>query len=341
MRELRRRARFDACRDVSRVTRRIDCGCVESTTPPKVADRVPGGAGPDPHRRKRTRSPNRRPACSCSTGRRMRRSTPASPRSRRSARANNFEVDKTTDAADFTADNLAQLPRGRLPQQRGRPAQRRAGGRAAGLRPGRRRLRRHRRAPPRPSPAARSSTGLIGARPDAAQPDRRQRPGRRRRRPGAPGDARACRWSGRARDVWYRWNPRPTGTVHTVARYHAPDAPAGDGTATGGTDWPISWCRDYQGGRSFYTGMGRTAASYGEAELPQAPARRDPVDRRPRPRRLQGDDHCQLQDRAHRQRRQRRPRQQRRVARRRRWPTTAGRSTSAAATAAPTPSAAR
>jgi type 1 glutamine amidotransferase len=68
-------------------------------------------------------------------------------------------------------------------------------------------------------------------------------------------------------DVWYRWNPRPTGTVHTVARYRAPGAAAGDGTSTGGTDWPISWCRDYAGGRSFYTGMGRTADSYGEANI--------------------------------------------------------------------------
>ena len=65
-------------------------------------------------------------------------------------------------------------------------------------------------------------------------------------------------------DVWYQWQTRPTGTVHTVARYHAPNAPAGDGTNIGGTDQPISWCRDYQGGRSFYTGMGRTAASYDE-----------------------------------------------------------------------------
>ena len=68
-------------------------------------------------------------------------------------------------------------------------------------------------------------------------------------------------------DIYYRWTPRPTGTVHTVARYRAPGAAAGDGTTTGGTDWPISWCRDYQGGRSFYTGMGRTAAGYGQADL--------------------------------------------------------------------------
>ena len=65
-------------------------------------------------------------------------------------------------------------------------------------------------------------------------------------------------------DVWYRWLVRPTGTVHTVARYRALDAAAGDGTAIGGTDHPISWCRDIRGGRSFYTGMGRTADGYGE-----------------------------------------------------------------------------
>ena len=68
-------------------------------------------------------------------------------------------------------------------------------------------------------------------------------------------------------DVWYRWQTRPTGKVHTVARFHALSAPPGDGTSVGGTDHPISWCRDVRGGRSFYTGMGRTAASYSEAQL--------------------------------------------------------------------------
>jgi glucose/arabinose dehydrogenase/type 1 glutamine amidotransferase len=68
-------------------------------------------------------------------------------------------------------------------------------------------------------------------------------------------------------DVWYRWQTRPTGTVHTVARWRALADPAGDGTSVGGTDHPISWCRDVRGGRSFYTGMGRTADSYGEAAL--------------------------------------------------------------------------
>ncbi|MBE2315412.1 ThuA domain-containing protein [Solirubrobacter sp. CPCC 204708] len=63
-------------------------------------------------------------------------------------------------------------------------------------------------------------------------------------------------------DVWYQWRSRPTGKTHVVARYHAPTESAGDGTAVGGTDHPISWCHDFQGGRSFYMGMGRTTAAW-------------------------------------------------------------------------------
>ncbi len=39
---------------------------------------------------------------------------------------------------------------------------------------------------------------------------------------------------------------------------------------TGGTmghDHPVSWCKDWQGGRSFYTALGNTAASFDEADL--------------------------------------------------------------------------
>ncbi|HEY6594611.1 MAG TPA: ThuA domain-containing protein, partial [Asanoa sp.] len=68
-------------------------------------------------------------------------------------------------------------------------------------------------------------------------------------------------------DEWYRWQTRPTGTVHTVARWRRLEDAPGDGTNVGGTDTPISWCRDVRGGRSFYTGMGRTADSYSEARL--------------------------------------------------------------------------
>lgn len=68
-------------------------------------------------------------------------------------------------------------------------------------------------------------------------------------------------------DLWYTWTTRPTGSVHTVARYRAVGAAAGDGTNVGGTDNPIAWCRDYSNGRSFYLGMGRTEASWGEENL--------------------------------------------------------------------------
>ena len=31
-----------------------------------------------------------------------------------------------------------------------------------------------------------------------------------------------------------------------------------------GFDHPVSWCKDWKGGRSFYTAMGNTAASFNE-----------------------------------------------------------------------------
>jgi glucose/arabinose dehydrogenase/type 1 glutamine amidotransferase len=107
---------------------------------------------------------------------------------------------------------------------------------------------------------------LIGARPDPASPTGAST------RTLVTGDrvhpaTRALPLELNRTDVWYRWQPRPTGTVHTVARWRALEDPAGDGTATGGTDHPISWCRDVRGGRSFFTGMGRTADGYAEARF--------------------------------------------------------------------------
>lgn len=63
-------------------------------------------------------------------------------------------------------------------------------------------------------------------------------------------------------DRWYNWEPSPVGTVHTLAqveeRFYDP------GPQANGAFHPVSWCRDYSGGRSFYTGMGHTEDSYGE-----------------------------------------------------------------------------
>jgi glucose/arabinose dehydrogenase/type 1 glutamine amidotransferase len=61
-------------------------------------------------------------------------------------------------------------------------------------------------------------------------------------------------------DQWLNWSPDPTGDVHTVAQVqeHTYDA----GLGSNGAFHPVSWCRDYQGGRSFYTGMGATPESW-------------------------------------------------------------------------------
>jgi PKD repeat protein/type 1 glutamine amidotransferase len=63
-------------------------------------------------------------------------------------------------------------------------------------------------------------------------------------------------------DRWYNWDPNPVGTVHTVAQVEERFYTAGPGA--NGPFHPVSWCRDYDGGRSFYTGMGHTEGSYGE-----------------------------------------------------------------------------
>jgi glucose/arabinose dehydrogenase len=55
-------------------------------------------------------------------------------------------------------------------------------------------------------------------------------------------------------DRWYGWEPSPVGAVHTLAQVEGQSSPF----------HPVSWCRDYDGGRSFYTGMGHTEAGYGE-----------------------------------------------------------------------------
>ncbi len=57
----------------------------------------------------------------------------------------------------------------------------------------------------------------------------------------------------------------PPGEVHTVARVR--ESTYQPGTGANGWDHPVSWCRDYDGGRSFYTGMGGTVSSYDETDF--------------------------------------------------------------------------
>ncbi|MEU3220993.1 ThuA domain-containing protein [Streptomyces sp. NPDC006971] len=61
-------------------------------------------------------------------------------------------------------------------------------------------------------------------------------------------------------DEWYNYRTNPRGRARILATLD-------ETTYTGGTmkgDHPITWCQTYQGGRSFYTGLGHTKESYAE-----------------------------------------------------------------------------
>jgi hypothetical protein len=61
-------------------------------------------------------------------------------------------------------------------------------------------------------------------------------------------------------DRWTNWDPNPVGIVHSVAQVEERTYTPGPGA--NGAHHLVSWCRDYEGGRSFYTGMGGVEASY-------------------------------------------------------------------------------
>ncbi len=107
-------------------------------------------------------------------------------------------------------------------------------------------------------------TGLIGARPAANSPEKTQRATVEvgdRQHP-ATKDL-PVEW--KRPDKWLNWKENPSGSVHTVARVRTNTYDPGENS--GGWDHPVSWCRDYDGGRSFYTAMGGTAASYEETDF--------------------------------------------------------------------------
>ncbi|MBP2708528.1 ThuA domain-containing protein [Microbispora sp. RL4-1S] len=64
-------------------------------------------------------------------------------------------------------------------------------------------------------------------------------------------------------DEWYDFQSNPRGTVHVLASL---DEKSYTG-ATMGIDHPTTWCQDYDGGRSWYTGLGHTKESYVEANF--------------------------------------------------------------------------
>jgi len=64
-------------------------------------------------------------------------------------------------------------------------------------------------------------------------------------------------------DEWYEFDRNPRGSVHVLATV---DESTYEGGAMG-ADHPISWCRPFRGGRSWYTAMGHPPESYSEPGL--------------------------------------------------------------------------
>src|SRR4051794_26435056 len=60
------------------------------------------------------------------------------------------------------------------------------------------------------------------------------------------------------------YNPRNNTDLHILLKT---DTTSYTGAVPAGTDHPISWCHKYDGGRSWYTGLGHTQASYTEASF--------------------------------------------------------------------------
>ncbi|MEV1288799.1 ThuA domain-containing protein [Micromonospora sp. NPDC049679] len=59
-------------------------------------------------------------------------------------------------------------------------------------------------------------------------------------------------------EEWYNFATNVRGTAHVLATVSEKSYPGG----TMGFDHPVTWCRDYQGGRSWYTGLGHSSGTY-------------------------------------------------------------------------------
>ncbi|GAB3420435.1 ThuA domain-containing protein [Flindersiella endophytica] len=66
-------------------------------------------------------------------------------------------------------------------------------------------------------------------------------------------------------DEWYNYRANPRGNVHVLAELDEKSYTGGGM----GTDHPIAWCQDYDGGRAWYTGGGHTKESYTEPAFEQ------------------------------------------------------------------------
>ncbi|MDG4821740.1 ThuA domain-containing protein [Asanoa sp. WMMD1127] len=70
-----------------------------------------------------------------------------------------------------------------------------------------------------------------------------------------------ARWS--RLDELYNYRTNPRGSAHVLASLDETTYQPGAGAM--GADHPIAWCKTYDGGRSWYTGLGHTIESYSDA----------------------------------------------------------------------------
>jgi type 1 glutamine amidotransferase len=68
-------------------------------------------------------------------------------------------------------------------------------------------------------------------------------------------------------DEWYAFQENPRGQVEVLLRLDESSYEPGE--ASMGSDHPIAWAHDFDGGRVFYTALGHTDASYQEAQFLQ------------------------------------------------------------------------
>jgi type 1 glutamine amidotransferase len=67
------------------------------------------------------------------------------------------------------------------------------------------------------------------------------------------------------RDEWYAFSTNPRAAVDVLLALD--EASYDPGTSHMDGDHPIAWCREFDGGRSFYTALGHTNESYSEANF--------------------------------------------------------------------------
>ena len=76
-------------------------------------------------------------------------------------------------------------------------------------------------------------------------------------------------------DTYYNWTSNVRGLSHVLTTVSDdPFDRTGDGPTindlvggTMGADHPVTWCKDYKGGRSYYTNHGASSAAWNDANL--------------------------------------------------------------------------